>query len=78
MNPPYGRRVGPGDSLDGFYASLGGVLRHRWAGWRVAMLLAEPKWRANLKLPLECAAVFPNGGIRVGVWLGTIPEQGLP
>ncbi|MHB1157546.1 MAG: THUMP domain-containing class I SAM-dependent RNA methyltransferase [Phycisphaerales bacterium] len=37
-NPPYGQRIGRGE-LERSYASVGRVIRERYAGWRVALLV---------------------------------------
>jgi putative N6-adenine-specific DNA methylase len=66
-NPPYGRRVGEPRALDTLYRALGRVLRERFiaAGWRAAVLTADP--RLDRALGLRASSVTPlvNGGLRV-------------
>lgn len=70
-NPPYGRRVG--DAVSGF-SELGRVLRERWTGWRVALLMPDPSLMSRVSLPLEEVARFANGGISVRVVVGAVPR----
>ena len=51
LNPPYGQRVKAND-LDNLYGGIGGALKHRWTGWRAAMLFPkdlEAQHRIGLK-----------------------------
>lgn len=64
-NPPYGARIGERAPLRDLYARLGQLTRGRFAGWRLAALVATPGLAAHLGLPLEERFVTSNGGIRV-------------
>ena len=51
LNPPYGQRV-HADDLENLYGGIGGALKHRWSGWRAAMLFPkdlEAQHRIGLK-----------------------------
>jgi putative N6-adenine-specific DNA methylase len=40
LNPPYGQRV-QADDLEHLYGGIGGALKHRWSGWRAALLFPK-------------------------------------
>jgi len=65
INPPYGERVTGGPDLRNLYAQIGNVMCERFAGWRLAMVSADPALEAQVKLPLSEVLRFSNGGIRV-------------
>jgi len=51
LNPPYGQRV-HADDLENLYGGIGGALKHRWTGWRAAILFPkdlEAQHRIGLK-----------------------------
>lgn len=64
-NPPYGIRVGPQADLRDLYARLGALLRERWGGWRVAILVAGPMPEREMGLPFTVRWDSNNGGIPV-------------
>jgi putative N6-adenine-specific DNA methylase len=64
-NPPYGVRVGEVRELHKLYTDLGSATRERLPGWRVALLVAEPRLAAATGLPLQELLVTRNGGIPV-------------
>ena len=72
-NPPYGVRVGEAERLRDLYARFGQVLRARLAGWRLALLSANPRLDAQLRLSLEERLRTRNGGIPVRLLVGEIP-----
>lgn len=64
-NPPYGERLGETETLIPLYAQLGEKLKTEFAGWRAAVLTANPDLGKNMGLrarkrytlfngPLEC------------------------
>jgi putative N6-adenine-specific DNA methylase len=66
FNPPYGARLGERGALLPLYRALGQTLRSRFAGWRVAMVVSEPKLAHASGLPfLPPGAPVPHGGLRV-------------
>jgi putative N6-adenine-specific DNA methylase len=73
-NPPYGVRVGDVARLRDLYARFGQVLRTRFGGWRVAILSANPRLDAELRLPLKEITRTRNGGIPVRLVAGELPD----
>ncbi len=74
MNPPYGERIGGGGGAGRGFRAIGGVLRARWPGWRVAILLPGPQHLGALGLSLEPVTTFSNGGIPVILAVGPRPD----
>ena len=73
-NPPYGKRVGS-DDLRRLYAHLGEVLRERFGGWTVALLVADPGAARAANLPLTTRLRTVNGGIPVHLLVGGVPVR---
>jgi len=73
-NPPYGKRVGS-DDLPRLYAQLGEVLRERFGGWTVALLVADPGVARAANLPLTTRLRTVNGGIPVHLLVGGVPVR---
>jgi putative N6-adenine-specific DNA methylase len=73
-NPPYGKRVGS-DDLRRLYAHLGEVLRERFGGWTVALLVADPSVARAANLPLTTRLRTVNGGIPVHLLVGGVPVR---
>lgn len=71
-NPPYGIRVSGDLDLRDLYARLGAVLREHCAGWRVALLSADPALDRATGLPLQAAWESENGGIPVRCLVGGV------
>ena len=74
-NPPYGGRVGDGD-LRNLYARFGDVARTRFAGWGVALLVADARLAAHTGLPGRVVLRTANGGIGVVVWATGVSGPG--
>ncbi len=72
MNPPYGRRIGEGDSSNAVFRHIGTVLRERWSGWRLAILIPDRALLRDLGIPVESALLFSNGGLKVGLFIGEV------
>ncbi len=69
INPPYGERIGERDDLRPLYATLGAVLRERFAGWRVGLVTSEPALAVAAGLPFFAPdAPVPHGGLRVRLY----------
>ena len=66
-NPPYGMRLGA--SVEGVYRTLGHSLRERFSGWRAVFLAPDPELAALVHRGAQRLTVFPNGGIRVGLYV---------
>lgn len=72
-NPPYGVRVSGSGELRNLYARTGAVLRASFAGWRVAVVSADPRLTGQLGLALRDAVKTSNGGIPVTFAVGEVP-----
>lgn len=64
-NPPYGERLGRRGDLPGLYREIGGVIRERFAGWRVAVVVPDARLASAFRLPLLASHVLLHGGLRV-------------
>ncbi len=73
INPPYGRRVGGGGATR-IFRGIGRRLRTAWPGWRCAILVPDRRKIELLELPLEEVVAFSNGGIKVHLVVGRVPE----
>jgi putative N6-adenine-specific DNA methylase len=62
-NPPYGERLNAGGDLRNLYARLGTVVRERFAGWHVGLLVADRRLAAHSGLRLGPVLQADNGGI---------------
>lgn len=62
-NPPYGVRVGT--DVRNLYATLGGLMKSAFFGWRLGILTASPELERQLDLPLERVFETHNGGIPI-------------
>lgn len=71
-NPPYGARVQGGNDLRDLYARFGDVLRTRFAGWSVGMLVADAALAGHTRLALEQRWRSSNGGIHVSFVTATV------
>ncbi len=69
VNPPYGGRIGDKQKLRDLYASFGGVMRERFAGWRVAIITNEEPLARATGLPFKPASeTVLHGGLRVRLY----------
>jgi putative N6-adenine-specific DNA methylase len=66
-NPPYGVRIGEAAPLRNLYATLGNLVRTRFAGWRLTMITADDGLERQTGLALEELLRTRNGGIPVRV-----------
>lgn len=62
-NPPYGKRLGGGDSLEDFYPRLGDALKARWAGWRCYFFSADMQLPKRIGLKASKRTPLYNGGL---------------
>ncbi|HEU5208781.1 MAG TPA: hypothetical protein VFU06_05155 [Longimicrobiales bacterium] len=74
-NPPYGVRVGDTGELRDLYAALGNLARRRLPGWQVAVLCADRRLCAQMRLPLQPAFATRNGGLAVELMQGRVPAS---
>src|SRR5690606_33587460 len=67
-NPPYGKRIGSRDALEGFYGRLGESFAPR-VGWRAALLSTDKVLRRTFEAALGRGPSqlrrFRQGGLRV-------------
>ena len=61
-NPPYGKRVESGREL---YSRLGDIVRRRFTGWKIGLLVSDPGLAAQSRLPWRDELRTTNGGIPV-------------
>jgi putative N6-adenine-specific DNA methylase len=61
-NPPWGTRLGRSGDLRDLYATFGRVMRQRFAGWRVAMVVEDRHLAAHSGLPLHDVLHTTAGG----------------
>ena len=71
-NPPYGTRVGGGDLRD-LYARTGDVVRNRFPGWSIGLLVADRALAHQLKLTWTTALRTTNGGLPVELLTAPVP-----
>ena len=69
-NPPYGKRIGERRRLRTLYAALGNAARRQTPGWRLGFVTSDRHFAAatGMDFPLV-SAPFPNGGVRVRLYL---------
>ncbi len=65
INPPYGTRIGDKKPLRDLYASLGMVLRQRFAGWRLGLVTSDSSLAAATGIKLKKGAPVLHGGLRI-------------
>ncbi|MGD9863346.1 MAG: class I SAM-dependent RNA methyltransferase, partial [Pseudodonghicola sp.] len=69
VNPPYGARIGNKKLLYGLYGALGGVLKDRFAGWRVGLVTSEPGLAKATGLPFDPPGPpVAHGGLKVKLY----------
>ncbi|MDK3019675.1 THUMP domain-containing class I SAM-dependent RNA methyltransferase [Pseudodonghicola flavimaris] len=69
INPPYGARIGNKKLLYGLYGALGGVLRERFAGWRVGLVTSEGGLAKACNLPFDPPGPpVAHGGLKVKLY----------
>ncbi|MDD5306853.1 MAG: class I SAM-dependent RNA methyltransferase [Deltaproteobacteria bacterium] len=73
-NPPWGVRTDNGKDLRDLYARLGDVLRERCRGWNVAILSGDKRLLDRTRLDLDTSLALVNGGLRVRLARGVVPE----
>ncbi len=71
-NPPYGQRIGDRKLLFGLYGALGGVLRDRFAGWRVGIVTADAGLAKAAGLDLAPFGPVSHSGLKVTLWEGRV------
>ena len=72
VNPPYGRRLATTGAARALVRQIGQALRAHFPGWRVAILLADPRWAPLLGLHSPTLHPLVNGGLRVQLVVGEV------
>ena len=75
VNPPYGERIGDRKLLFGLYGALGGVLRDRFAGWRVGLVTSDTGLAHATGLPFDPPGPpVVHGGLKIRLFrTGPLP-----
>jgi putative N6-adenine-specific DNA methylase len=69
VNPPYGERIGDKAGLFALHATLGRVLRERFAAWRVGLITSEPQLAGATGLPfLASGPPVPHGKLKIRLY----------
>ena len=75
VNPPYGKRIGDPGKMHALYKQFGRDLSRRYPGWRIAVVCPDKALAGRLAPGIEERIRFRNGGLAVGLYLGTIPPH---
>jgi putative N6-adenine-specific DNA methylase len=75
VNPPYGERIAV--PVGQFYRHIGRVLRERWSGWQIAIIVPDLRYVGSFGFPVKEKARFSNGGITVFVVVGEVPHHAM-
>jgi putative N6-adenine-specific DNA methylase len=67
-NPPYGERMGEEAALRDLYGAFGKLSRGPFAGWKVALLAANPNLVRHTGLGLRPVLNSSNGGIKIALY----------
>lgn len=69
INPPYGARIGNKGPLFGLHASMGEVLRQRFAGWRVGLVTSDAQLARATGLRFrEPGPYIAHGGLKIRLY----------
>ncbi len=71
LNPPYGKRMGSGESTPDFFCEIAEKLKSDFSGWKLGIILPDKTCVSALGLPLDFKPVF-HGGLDVFAGIGTI------
>jgi putative N6-adenine-specific DNA methylase len=71
-NPPYGVRVSDAGAMKDLYAALGNVVRARFAGWKLAVLMPDESLEREVGVTLRERFATLNGGIPVRFLTGEV------
>ena len=73
VNPPYGGRIGNKKLLYALHASLGQVMKERFAGWRMGIITNEAGLARATGLDLQTGPPVAHGGLKVRLFQARIP-----
>jgi putative N6-adenine-specific DNA methylase len=69
VNPPYGARIGDRRQLFALYATMGRMLRERFAGWRVGIITSDGGLAKAMGLPfVPMGESVVHGGLRIALY----------
>jgi len=72
LNPPYGKRIGKGQSSSVFYNEIGRKLEKDFKGWRVGIIMPEKHLLKNSHFQKSALRSFYHGGLDVFLLTGII------
>jgi putative N6-adenine-specific DNA methylase len=73
LNPPYGHRLKTDQPIASLYKAIGIQLRNRFPGWRLAMVVPNPRF-ARLMPFTATTKPLVHGGLNLALLTGRIPE----
>ncbi|MDA8138233.1 MAG: hypothetical protein M0036_06200 [Desulfobacteraceae bacterium] len=71
INPPYGRRLKPDQSLLTFFQRIGKKLQEDFKGWRVAMLVPRTELARQMPFPVKGMPIV-HGGLALTLLVGRV------
>lgn len=71
LNPPYGRRLKPGEDPDLLYHRIGIKLTDDFKGWRVALLSPGPNLARRMSFPMKGIPIV-HGGLALTLLVGRV------
>ncbi len=74
-NPPYGIRTGNPATLAALWGRLGAVIREAGAGWTLTVVVPDPAFAKELRLPLDRVVVTTTGGRQVAFLKSRLPKR---
>jgi len=64
-NPPYGGRLGESGAMPGWFRKLGRRVDSTFPGWRLALVVPDPRLVSGWQRQMRSRLRFNNGGIKV-------------
>ncbi|MGH8552578.1 MAG: bifunctional 23S rRNA (guanine(2069)-N(7))-methyltransferase RlmK/23S rRNA (guanine(2445)-N(2))-methyltransferase RlmL, partial [Methylococcales bacterium] len=75
VNPPYGERMDAQRGVETLYSEFGSLLKSRFIGWRVAMLIADAELGFRVGIRSRRPATLYNGPIECKLLLFTVEPE---
>lgn len=73
LNPPYGRRLKADQPIASFYKAIGIQLQNRYPGWRLAMVVPNPRFARLMPFTVTTRPLV-HGGLNLTLLTGRIPK----
>lgn len=73
LNPPYGRRLKTDQPIASFYKAIGVQLRNSYPGWRLAMVVPDPRFARLIPFTVTSKPLV-HGGLNLALLTGRIPK----